>query len=250
MPLYKIVKTFFIPPGIFIVIFILLALYFILAHWWNKKRYYKNGSEDSSVAMIGFSICLCSAILVYSLSINAVSQRFMHSLEYKYSRGNVKVDAVFVLGGGYNQRIQAGVKLQKAYNVDVVVSGYNGEAESMQNLLLKGGVINDKIIVEPKATNTKDHVTYMLPIALEKGYKRIYLVTDANHMPRSMMNFYVPFKNKGIEVLPYPCRYTVPKEHREDFRREWIPNIYSLQQSAEAWHEYLGMLELWIIRLF
>lgn len=251
MPLYKIIKTFFVPPGIFIVIFLLLAIYIMLSHWWNKKHYYKNNVGGNGPTIVGVIICLCSAILVYGLSINFVSQRFMHSLEYMYARGSGKVDAVFVLGGGWGQREKAGFQLQKKYKTDIVVSGYHGEAERMQEVLLKCGVTNDKIIVESKATNTKDHVKYMLPIALEKGYKRVYLVTDANHMPRSMMNFYKPFKNKGIDVIPYPCRYTVPKEHRAaPPEREWLPNPYSLEQSSQAWHEYLGMLELWLSRLF
>lgn len=250
MPLYKIIKTFFIPPGIFIVMFLLLAIYIMLSHWWNKKHYYKNNVGGNSATMVGVIICLCSAVLIYGLSINAISQRFMNNLEYMYDRGSGKVDAIFVLGGDYGQRVQIAMKLQKTYDVDVVVSGYNGEAEDMQKLLLKGGVPNDKIIVEPKATNTKDHVTYMLPIALKKGYKNIYLVTNANHMPRSMMNFYKPFKNNGIEIVPYSCRYTVPKEHMATPpEREWLPNSYSLEQSSQAWHEYLGMLELWLSRL-
>ena len=58
------------------------------------------------------------------------------------------------------------------------------------------------------------------------------------------MNFEKPFKEKGIEVLPYPCGYYTPKEYRPNPKLEWVPDIRNLELSTLAWHEYLGMLEL------
>lgn len=250
MPLYKIVKAFFIPPGLFVTIFLFLALYLFVCELWNRKYNYRVKIGINWLNIFGICFCLLCSFISYSISVNAFSQRFARSLEYMYPCGSGKVDAIFVLGGA-DVRARTGLKLQKNYKVDVVVSGFNGEAERLAKILINGGVAKDKIILEPKATNTKDHVKYMLPIALEKEYKRICLVTSASHMPRSMMNFYEPFKNNGIEVVPYPCGYTVPKEHKVYVPdREWLPNPYSLEQSAVAWHEYLGMFELWLERLW
>lgn len=114
----------------------------------------------------------------------------------------------------------------------------------MQKIMLAKGVKADKIILETKSTNTKDHVKYLLPMAIDKGYKQIYLVTSASHMLRSMQLFKEAFRKNGIEVVPYPCGHRTSKEHELVENREWIPNIFSFELGVEAWTEYLGMLEL------
>ena len=83
-------------------------------------------------------------------------------------------------------------------------------------------------------------------LRMEKGYKRVYLVTSAYHMPRSMLNFEKAFAAYGIEVVPYACEYRTPKEYRPS-EHDWLPDIRYFNQSAVAWNEYLGMLELWLL---
>lgn len=117
----------------------------------------------------------------------------------------------------------------------------------MQRYMLEQGVPAEKIILETKAANTKENAKFVLPIVLDKGYKKVTLVTNAYHMPRSMMNFEKSYKEKGIEVLPYPCGYYTYKEYSPNPELEWIPDIRNLEMSTLAWHEYLGMLKLWII---
>lgn len=220
-------------------IFIVLAL-ILWACASRSSRYEKGLSWTLRLSSIG---CLLGALVFYAISINAVAQPFLRSLEHKYARPTARPDAIFVLGGDDDgQRERVGAKLQLRYGVEVVASGYKGEAERMRQVMLKEGVPDSKIITEPLATNTKDHVKYMLPIAKERGYKRIYVVTSAFHMPRSMLIFEEPFRNAGIEVLPYACAYNVPRKHVVIEEEEWLPNSHSLRWSATAWHEYLGMM--------
>ena len=136
-------------------------------------------------------------------------------------------------------------KLYKKHRVDVIATGYKGGAEYMEKILRRIGVADKHIILEKQATNTRDHVKYTLPIARAKGYRRIYLVTSAHHMPRSMMNFERPFAAHGIEVVPYACEYRTPREYKSG-EHDWLPDIRYFDQSAIAWNEYLGMLELWL----
>ena len=70
-------------------------------------------------------------------------------------------------------------------------------------------------------------------------------ITSAHHMPRSMMNFEKPFSEHGIEVVPYACEYYTPKEYKAS-EHDWLPDMRYFQQSALAWNEYIGMLELWV----
>ena len=136
-------------------------------------------------------------------------------------------------------------KLYKKHKVDVIATGYKGGAEYMAKILRKNGVADEHIILEKQSTNTKDHVRYTLPIARAKGYKRVYLVTSAHHMPRSMVNFEKAFAAYGIEVVPYACEYRTPKEYKAS-EHDLLPDMRYFNQSAVAWNEYLGMLELWL----
>ncbi len=69
-------------------------------------------------------------------------------------------------------------------------------------------------------------------MAVDNGYKTITIVTNAYHMPRSMMNFSKPFKEQGIEVVPYSCGYFTPKEYKSRPKLEWIPDIRNLRLST------------------
>ena len=240
MPFYKIFKMWFIPPGIFILMFLALALYMAVCAWWSRQ----NAKPLSKALSCGAVCCCCFACLTYVLSIDAFAQRFLHSVEYKYTPTETKVDAILVLGGDSPARTKAAIKLYQRLGVDVIPSGYRGEAERIKSVMVAADVPAEKIILEPQATNTKDHVKYILPMALERGYKKVYVVTDAYHMPRSMMIMEKPFKEQGIEVVPYPCGYLTPKVYRPDRERQWLPDARNLELTAIAWHEYLGMLAL------
>ena len=194
--------------------------------------------------LAGISFCVICCIATYAMSINAGSQRIMHSLEYKYTNKNVTPDAIIVLSATYGRSVTA-ARLYKKHKVDVIATGYQGGAEYMERIMRKNGVPAKDIVLEKQATNTKDHVKYVLPIAREKGYKKVYLVTSAYHMPRSMMNFEKPFATHGIEVVPYACEYRTPKEYKAS-EHDWLPDMRYFQQSALAWNEYFGMLELWV----
>ena len=77
----------------------------------------------------------------------------------------------------------------------------------------------------------------------EKQYKRVYIVTSAFHMPRSMLNFERFYKIQGIELVPYPCDFmTNPNYVTSVF--SWLPQFNGLEMSCIALHEYLGIIAL------
>lgn len=194
----------------------------------------------------GAIACFVCASLTYALSIELVAQRFLHNVEYRYTRQEVKAEAILVLGGDSSARAKTAINLYKRYKIDVIPSGYKGEAERIKKVMVAASVPEERFILEPKAANTKDHAKYILPIVLEKGYKRIFVVTDAYHMPRSMMILKKPFEDAGIAVIPYPCGYRTPRKYLPIHDSEWLPDVRNLEMSTIAWHEYLGMLELWL----
>lgn len=243
MPLYKIIKAFCVPPGMFVTAFLLVAILLSFNAYCCRKY-----SKKLFLVTTAMSIfCYLFAGAAYGLSINAGASRLISPLEYKYERVVIKPDAIFVLGGGQDtSRELTGAALQKKYGVDVYVSGHNGEAESMRKLMLAKGVKEETIKLEPKASNTKEHVKYLLPMVIDKGYRKIYLVTSAYHMPRSMLLFAKPFKNYGIDIIPYPCDYRTGRKHVVSKEKEWLPNMHSFWRGYEVWTEYLGMLEIYL----
>lgn len=209
--------------------------------WGTKILYYINKFVATlAVILAGFT---------FLLSADAVSQRLLNNLEYSYPSGSQLIistedpAAIFVLGGDTAVRCQGALQLYKQTGLDLVVSGYQGEAARMRDYLLAHGVPDYKIIQEPKATNTKDHLKYMLPIAMEKGYHKIYLVTSAFHMPRSMMIMEQGFAAQGIKLIPYGCGHQTTPDY-DPMPHEWAPNMLSLYQGTTALNEYLGMVLL------
>ena len=246
MPLYKYIKEFFIPPGIYISIFMLMTAYLSLVLFLVNKQSIKNKGLKTikCILCLGIAFCLICGLVTYGISTRIGSDRLLHSLEYKYTNKSIKPDVIVLLGESF-YRTRAAIKLYKKHKVDVIPSGYRGSAQRMAKVLVKNGVPAAAIIEERQATNTKDHVKYILPIAIEKGYRRVYLVTSAYHMLRSMMNFEKPFAEHVIEVMPYCCDYYTSKVFKP-MDKDWLPDIRCFQQSAIAWNEYLGMLELWL----
>lgn len=248
LPLYKIVKMWFLPPGVFVVLLAMIAIYSGYSAY-SIGRKHKARAINKIIKPLkiicGASIFL--AILIYSLSINAISQRLMHSLEYKYSRTDTKVDAIVLISGDFEwEREKAAASLYKKHKVPLVLSSYHKDIYKRMERL---GVPKDRLFVDEKAYNTKENVIYSLPLVQKLGAEKIYLVSSANHMPRSMMNYSPNFKKQRIEVVPYPAGYYTPKNHRKD-QLEFVPDIRFFNLSNKAWHEYIGMLELWCYRFF
>lgn len=240
LPLYKIVKMWFLPPGIFVVALLLLACY--LGH----SAYVASRRKESAAKALKVScgITLFLGLLLYGLSVNAIAQRLMHSLEYQYQRVEAKVDAIVCISGDFEwEREKATAKLYKKHKVPVLMSGYNYDIASK---MAKLGLPKDKITVD-KAFDTKENVQFTLPVIKAKGYKKVYLVSSANHMPRSMMNFEKAYRNNGIEVVAWPVGYYTTKNHRKE-QLEYVPDIRFFSLANRACHEYVGMLELWLDR--
>lgn len=289
MPLYKLVKLAVMPPGcLFLVLLIMAGLLWINAKSLKNSTtstvgkamassYAAQDRPGSSTQSPSWSarilyyinklvatLALLLAGFTFLLSADAVSQRLLNNLEYRYPSGSqliisteepaakendntsskfTSAAAIFVLGGDTAVRCQGALQLYKQTGLDLVVSGYQGEAARMRDYLLAHGVPDYKIIQEPKATNTKDHLKYMLPIAMEKGYHKIYLVTSAFHMPRSMMIMEQGFAAQGIKLIPYGCGHQTTPDY-EPMPHEWAPNMLSLYQGTTALNEYLGMVLL------
>lgn len=116
-------------------------------------------------------------------------------------------------------------------------SGFEGitpVAEVMADTAEEWGVEPEDIVLETKATDTKDHPIYVKEIV---GEDRFILVTSASHMLRAM----ALFRKHGMEPIPAPTDYMV-KEREGGLRLGmFFPSAGSLEKAGRAIHEYLGM---------
>lgn len=102
-------------------------------------------------------------------------------------------------------RLSLGVHLTlKNPESKLIVTG-NGAGEVQEAFLMKQfalemGLPADRIIVEDKSMNTKDHPVYLEPIL--KNHKFL-LVTSAYHMRRALKNF----RAHGLDGIPAPTDY-------------------------------------------
>jgi uncharacterized SAM-binding protein YcdF (DUF218 family) len=118
-------------------------------------------------------------------------------------------------------------------------SGFEGitpVAEVMGDVAKEWGVEPEDIVLETKATDTKDHPIYVKEIV---GKDRFILVTSASHMSRAMGLF----RKNGMEPIPAPTDYMVKERERGGLTPGvFFPDAGSLEKVGRVVHEYLGIM--------
>ena len=242
--LIKLLYAWLLPPGLFI-----LALAVVYG-FGNKMK--KNAG------------LLPAIILIYLLSITAVSDHLIKSLEEVYPQPAVSelqsADAIVMLGGGScggvpdfdgegqvsadaANRLFMALRLHKRLRLPVILSGgqvhsYSGtEAEIEERLLQACGVDGSFLLKDAKSRNTAENALYTRQLCQERGFRKVVLVTSAYHMPRSVLFF----RRAGVDVIPYPTDY---KTHKEIVLDAFVftPSAEALRNTAISLKEYLGIV--------
>lgn len=107
-----------------------------------------------------------------------------------------KVDAIVAISGGETvERVNEAVKLyQQDYAPVIIFSGAARDrgvsnAESMQQLAIKAGIPEDKILTEKQAKNTFDNAKFVKDLIQSRGMDSIVLVTSPYHQRRAYLTF-------------------------------------------------------------
>ncbi len=165
-------------------------------------------------------------------------------------------DAIVVLGGGtyfyapeYGadtvgeatlERLRYAAKLHHETGKPVMVSGGKplgndlSEARQMQLVLEQEFRIPVRW-AEDASDNTLENARYSFQVLQQVGIKRIYLVTHAWHMPRSIQTF----RSAGFEAVPAPTAFTT--RYRTDLLA-FLPRAEALRDSKNFAHEIIGLL--------
>ncbi|MCX8083873.1 MAG: YdcF family protein [Calditerrivibrio sp.] len=229
--LKKLLYSVVIPPGIFIVVF-------LVASFWLKglKRY----------------VLLLAGVLLYLFSITPVKDLFLYPLEKGFRNSRCDRGVIVVLSGGvYGQkelsedsfkRVLKGFEIQKRLKGPIILTGGRVndklpyEADLMKAILVGLGVEDDRIYTDKDSRDTVENVRFTLAILQQLKQQDIILVTSAYHTKRSM----ILFKKSGINNI---CAEPA------DFKFDGYYSIYdflpvsgNLNIVSKAFKEYLGIM--------
>jgi uncharacterized SAM-binding protein YcdF (DUF218 family) len=190
--------------------------------------------------------------------------QLIHILQDRYPALNAKnltphsADAILVLAGGDKldasspqkhhlsdatlHRIRYAVYLHQITALPIIVSGgrTKGSKKSPADLMAEVLRENFKIataIKEDQSINTADEGKFSAPILKQHNFKRIYLVTNAWHMPRSMY----AFQQAGIHAIAAPMGYMTRKPDYHSLLT-YFPSAKALNTTHIAMHEMIGLI--------
>lgn len=188
------------------------------------------------------------------------AERALHLLEEQSKTVNTQAqpaDAIVVLGGGtyfkapeYGGidtvgtgsllRLRYAARLQRETGKPILVTGGKPRGNDSSEAQQMKSVLENEFKVpvqwtEDESDNTLENARYSYQLLQKSGIKRIYLVTHAWHMPRSIR----VFQAAGFEVVPAPTAFTT---HYQTDLLSFMPNADSLSASSVFMHELIGLL--------
>ena len=248
--LKKIITVLIMPLNI-VIILLLIALFF------HAKK------PKSSLK------ALSAAIAILFLSAFApFSDTVMTAIENDYPpyvKSNVSIDFIVVLGCGHNtnaelpvtsqlancslQRMVEAIRIYQLHpEARIITSGYGGHnpvsnAETVKQSLIILGIPAQKIMTENFPKDTQEEAQLIAPRV--QG-TQVILITNADHMPRSI-NY---FQAEGIYPIAAPTGYWVKNPDSNKSWAHYMPSSNKLQQSTIAWYESLGLIVQWFKSIF
>lgn len=211
---------------------------------------------------------LAGFLLFGFLSTDVCADWILGSLEDQYSitvTEHQNADGIIVLGGmmdpvaqrgdvpeftdGAN-RLFAGLAILRAGKAPIMIlSGGSGlifQGGPAESTLLKSWLLEqdmareEQIIAESQSRNTAENAIYSAQIAEELGWNRVFLVTSAFHMPRSVAVFN---ELTDLEVLPVPTDYRSSTFFAGP--EALFPSAHGIQKTWIGLKEYIGTLAYW-----
>ncbi len=244
--LTKTIQTLLLPPGLMILLMVAGTLL--------MTRFYRTGKI---MVLTGIALLILASMpVVADFAITLLQNRpavAKAELEHPTAR------AIVILAGGrirnspeYGhdipsssvlQRLHYGAKLHRDTGLPILLSGgivfknsNVSEAQLMQQVLVQ----DLKTPVrwrEDHSKTTWENAVFSKAILEKEGIKRIYLVTQAWHMPRSVM----AFEAVGFDVIPAPTAFYA-QGGDDPLLLRVLPQASALNTMHNAMHEIIGIL--------
>ena len=114
-----------------------------------------------------------------------------------------KADAIIILGRGQpfrSTRVELATKLWQDKRAPMIFVSGMLDAEEIISQLQNKGIPKPKLSGERCSQNTEENAQFTKAVLQSKGVRKILLVTDFPHMPRSQ----ILFQSFGFKVIPHP----------------------------------------------
>ncbi|MFT5758027.1 MAG: uncharacterized SAM-binding protein YcdF (DUF218 family) [Alteromonadaceae bacterium] len=244
--LKKIISALIMPLSIILVL-LLLALIF----------YKKKPGFSFKCLLTGFALLLISAL-------PPVSDALMEPIENNYpafTKHDKPVDYIIILGCGHTtaqylpelsqlkvcslQRLVEAFRIYQLHpEAQIITSGHaHGDimsnAQKVKLAAVSLGIPREKIVVENFPKDTEEEAELIAPRV--KGSTTV-LITNANHMPRSMKYFEL----QGVKPIAAPTGYWVKHSPAVKNWSDYIPSVHKFEQTTIAWYETLGRVAQWL----
>jgi len=208
---------------------------------------------------LGRALLIGSLALLWLCSTPYFAESALRLLEGQIKSVDVRTqpaDAIVVLGGGtyfhapeYGadtvgeatlERLRYAARLQRETGKPLLATGGKPLGNDIPEAQLMKSVLEQEFKVpvrwvEDASDNTLENARYSYQILQKAGIKRIYLVTHAWHMPRSIM----AFQSAGFDVVPAPTAFTT--RYQTDLLA-FLPRAEALCDSKIFMHEIIGLL--------
>ena len=208
-------------------------------------------------------------VFIAVIGSTGVPGSLLASLERPYAGVKIEdlpaADAVVLLGGGASasryevggvhlspagDRLVMAAELMRLGKAPVLLLGGNAgtldgrlvlEAEMVRGLLARWGVPAEAMIPLGGNADTHDEAIDVQTLARERGWRRVLLVTSANHMRRAAATV----RHMGVEVVPVPCNFVTSVGTGETPFAPSVPGTDGFVKMAVWLHEEIGWLVYW-----
>lgn len=203
----------------------------------------------------GRAVALLALAPLVLLSLPVVSTALLASLDVPpEARAGLPPQAIVVLGGDVDrladppgaglgslslERVRAGAALHRRTGLPVLVSG--GIVDDLPvtiGALMAESMVADFGVpvrwVEAESPTTWENAEYSAPMLSAAGVSRVFLVTHAWHMRRSLL----AFRRVGIDAVPAPVR---PDPWPRLRVGGFLPSTSAWINSFFAMHEWVGL---------
>ena len=231
---------------------LLLALLGVLLAW-RKKR---GGLALITLSLLALWLLSCHGTAVW-LARHALPQFAPVSAAQLKAGG---IQAIVILGGGLlpeapeyggapqpspytAARLRYGVWLARQSGLPLAFTGGTGWAADGMQPLSEAEVVAKVALQDYGATlrwneaasrDTSGNARLLAPMLQRDGVRRIALVTDVWHMPRSV----AAFERAGLTVMPAPMGFVLPIERD---LLQWLPTAQGLLASRHVLRECLAL---------
>jgi uncharacterized SAM-binding protein YcdF (DUF218 family) len=123
-------------------------------------------------------------------------------------------DLVLLYGG--SGRVDHAMDLAEKARTPLYISGDDYETREALEVMPKGF----PIVSDPRANTTDQNARYSIPYILQKGYRRVVLVTPWMHLPRAL--FLTRFYLIGSDVSIIPYADEPAPRNWWDYKEAWV----------------------------